>query len=336
MFTASTILGVIGGCACSLTLKLLKLCKLNRTQETSLIIFFAFLTYSCTELLGYSPIISLLFCGIILSHYAFYNLSFQSREESCIVSKIMSNIAEGFIFTYLGLTSITISHETFSFTFIFCILLFVLLGRLFAVYGISALFKLFCSRMFQFSFSDQGITFSTGCIRGAIAFGLALSMPNEKNKPLLISSTLILVFFTTVLFGAFMSSIVKFFSGTNKKKVPIDKEVFPLGQELERITLAQMEVCKNKADNQKADQNSAKPKTATKQIKGFWKKIDDKYIRPFLIDDWPDVKDDHQNIGKEIINILEDYQKNKIKKKVLQFTSKAISITNNETLLFNE
>ena len=41
-----------------------------------------------------------------MSHYAFYNLSFQAKEESSVVSRMLSNIAEVFVFAYLGLTLI--------------------------------------------------------------------------------------------------------------------------------------------------------------------------------------------------------------------------------------
>ena len=49
-----------------------------------------------------------------------------------------------------------------------------------------------------------------GSIRGAIAFGLAISIdtPNELNKEILPSSTLILVFFTTIVFGALMPFLI--------------------------------------------------------------------------------------------------------------------------------
>lgn len=137
MFAISTIFGIAGGLLCSIFLKKLRYFKLNRVQECSIIIFFAFMTYSCVELLGYSPIISLLFCGIFMSQYAFFNLSFQAREESSIVSKIMSNIAEAFVFTYLGLTSVSISPSSISLSFIFFVLIFVLLGRFLAIYGLS-------------------------------------------------------------------------------------------------------------------------------------------------------------------------------------------------------
>jgi sodium/hydrogen exchanger-like protein 6/7 len=141
MFFMSTILGILGGLSSSIFLKKLKYFKLNRVQECSIILFFAFMTYSCVEILEYSPIISLLFCGISMSHYSFYNLSFQAREESSIVSKIMSNIAEAFVFTYLGITSVSISESSINFTFISCIFIFVVMGRYISIYGLSFIFK---------------------------------------------------------------------------------------------------------------------------------------------------------------------------------------------------
>lgn len=137
LFIMSTLIGIAGGLICSFCLKYLKAFNLNRVQECSIIIFCAFMTYSFSEIVGYSPIISLLFSGIFMSHYSFYNLSFQAREESSIVSRIMSNIAEAFVFTYLGLTSVSISSHYFSLSFIFWILIFVLTGRILAIYGIS-------------------------------------------------------------------------------------------------------------------------------------------------------------------------------------------------------
>ncbi len=55
---------------------------MGRTQETCIIILFAFISYLSAEQLQLSPIIALLVTGIIMSNYAFYNLSFQAREES--------------------------------------------------------------------------------------------------------------------------------------------------------------------------------------------------------------------------------------------------------------
>jgi NhaP-type Na+/H+ or K+/H+ antiporter len=141
LFIVSTVLGIVGGLLCSYFLKKMKIFRLTRTQECSIIVFFAFITYAGTELIGFSPIIALLFCGIFMSHYAFYNLSFQAREESSIVSKIMSNIAEAFVFAYLGLTAITIPTDSISLSFMFWVLIFVTLGRFLAIYGVSLILR---------------------------------------------------------------------------------------------------------------------------------------------------------------------------------------------------
>ena len=319
LFIMSTLMGISGGLFCSFILKLLKSFQLNRVQESSLIVFFAFLTYSITDTLDYSPIIALLFCAIFMSHYAFYNLSFQSREESSIVSKIMSNISEGFVFTYLGLTSISIPYESFSIKFIILVFIFILLGRFFSIYGLSFFLQLLKCKFFQFSKNEQGLTFFSGCIRGAVAFGLAISIPSNskeenKNKKMLISSTLILVFSSTLIFGALMSSIVKYFSKGKKKKKEIDpfNEVFQKyslqGYDGELMTIGYEKIGKKNSDDDLNDN----------QIKGFWYNIDDNILRPIFIDDWPDVKAQHEEIAKEILDILKKHEENKMKNKILR------------------
>ena len=317
MFFFSCFIGVGNGLLCSFLLKILKTVHLSRVQETSLIIFFAFLTYLVTEMMHFSPIISLLFCGIFMSHYAFYNLSFQAREESSIVSKILSNIAEGFVFTYLGLTSISISHDSFSFIFLLLVFIYVLIGRFLAVYGISFILNIFRLKIFQ--------TFFAGCIRGAIAFGLAISMPAEdedsiKNKQMLISSTLILVFITTVLFGALMSPIVKFFTkGQNISRRNNQDNGF-IGDEIknyslqgfdgETLTIGDIESFLNK------------PRNHINKIQGLWQKIDEKILKPIFIDNYNTAREEHAQIAKEIMQLFENHEKKKLKQKAINSFNK--------------
>jgi NhaP-type Na+/H+ or K+/H+ antiporter len=137
LFLFSLIFGLFIGLICTLFLKKMKNFKLHRVQECSIIIFFAFFSYTISELIGLSPIISLLFSAMFMSHYSFYNLSFQAREESSIVSKIMSNIAEAFVFTYLGLTFLSLSNTSFSFTFLIAEFMIVIFSRYVSVYSLS-------------------------------------------------------------------------------------------------------------------------------------------------------------------------------------------------------
>lgn len=73
---------------------------------------------------------------------------------------------------------------------------------------------------FKMKFSEKSIMTFAGSIRGAIAFGLAISIEsnNKKIKQVLVSSTLVLVFITTILFGGLMPIVIKFFKGFEPKK----------------------------------------------------------------------------------------------------------------------
>jgi NhaP-type Na+/H+ or K+/H+ antiporter len=141
LFFYSFIVGIVVGGLSSLFLKKLKFIKLNRVQETSIVIFFAFISYTLAEEMGLSPIIALLFSGIMMSHYTFYNLSFQAREESSVVSRMMANIAEAFVFTYLGLTMIKSMSSVLSVSFLLWELIFVVFGRIVGIFGLAFLMK---------------------------------------------------------------------------------------------------------------------------------------------------------------------------------------------------
>lgn len=52
-------------------------------------------------------IVSLLFCGITLKHYAYHNMSRSSQRATRAIFGILASLAENFIFIYLGLSLFT-------------------------------------------------------------------------------------------------------------------------------------------------------------------------------------------------------------------------------------
>lgn len=186
MFLLSFLIGAIVGCACSVCLRCLKskAIILNRIQEIAVLFFFAFISYTLTEELGMSPRIALLFSGIFMSNYAFYNLSFQAREESSVVSGLLATIAEEVVFTYLGLTLLYYMTYSLSLTFIVIEFFIIILGRLVGIFGIPLLMCLFKVKSFKMKISEKGIMSCAGSIRGAISFRLAISIktPNNTHK----------------------------------------------------------------------------------------------------------------------------------------------------------
>jgi hypothetical protein len=89
---------------------------------------------------------------------------------------------------------------------------------------------------FKLNSSDQGIMSFAGTIRGAIAFGLVISI-ESPNKDMLIGSTLVIVFISTIIFGALMPSVITFFKKLevvsleqlekHKRKMSIEEKTFP-------------------------------------------------------------------------------------------------------------
>ena len=91
---------------------------MHRVHEILILMLFAFLSWVLAVQLDLSPIISLLFNGVTMSHYTYYNLSFQARDQSAVVSRLFSLIAEAFVFIYLGLSALYYMTHSVSIGFI--------------------------------------------------------------------------------------------------------------------------------------------------------------------------------------------------------------------------
>lgn len=63
-------------------------------------------------------IVSLLFCGITLKHYAYHNMSRRTRLGTKYIFQVLAQMSENFIFIYLGLSLFTITELVFKPTII--------------------------------------------------------------------------------------------------------------------------------------------------------------------------------------------------------------------------
>lgn len=73
--------------------------------------------------------------------------------------------------------------------------------------------------------SDLGIMCFSGSIRGAIAFGLAISIQteNKAHKEVIVSSTLVLVLFTCLIYGALMPFFIKYIKTFDEQNVEAEQ-----------------------------------------------------------------------------------------------------------------
>ena len=123
-----------------------------------------------------------------MAHYAYYNVSKKARKGSVIAVEVTSNLAETFLFVYLGLSSLAIKPETVKWDFIGCVLVATLVARFFSVFIPLGLIWCCKGGEMALKWNQVWLIAIGGAVRGAIAFGLALQI-NSPNKEILKTTT---------------------------------------------------------------------------------------------------------------------------------------------------
>ncbi|KAJ7522860.1 hypothetical protein O6H91_18G029700 [Diphasiastrum complanatum] len=173
----------------------------------------AYLSYTIAELFYLSGILTVFFCGIVMSHYTWHNVTESSRITSKHTFATMSFIAETFIFLYVGMDTLDVdkwkkANERASFSIAGILLLLVLLGRAAFVFPLSALSNyLRRTPGTRINYRQQIIIWWAGLIRGAVSIALAFNefttsgTSRTSEHATIITSTIMIVLFSTVVFG---------------------------------------------------------------------------------------------------------------------------------------
>lgn len=138
IFTFSLALGVAFGLGCSLMLKHSRL-STYPPLETALVLLIAYTSYFFSNGVTMSGIVSLLFCGITLKHYAYHNMSRRTQRATRYIFQTLANLSENFIFIYLGLSLFTQDMLVYKPLFIIVTVAAVVASRYAAVFPIAGL-----------------------------------------------------------------------------------------------------------------------------------------------------------------------------------------------------
>lgn len=149
-----------------------------------------------------------------MAHYAWYNLSPQSKTTTSLAFGAIGFGAEAFVFAYLGLTFFSYASYEWSWQFFISEFFVIVIGRFLGIigllYGVSILF----GHKRELSFKEAMFLYCGGMIRGAIAFGLVLRLDKSlPNREVIITTSLCLVIVTTLLFGTLMPILSKYLLG---------------------------------------------------------------------------------------------------------------------------
>ena len=220
----SILLGIAFGLTQSYLMKKMRSLTRDPVAECAIIFAFGYISYIVAEMMHQSGIITLLFCGVTMAKYGWYNLSPQGQTTSPVVFQFLGYLAEGFVFCYLGLTFFSYRNMPFSISLIFILMAVIVLCRFVATVGFVTLLKLCCRyerrHADPINFRELVFIWYSGLIRGAIAFGLVLCIDKSfAGRDLIVTTCLSLVLLTTIIFGSTVSLVSLCLFGDPHKKL---------------------------------------------------------------------------------------------------------------------
>jgi sodium/hydrogen exchanger-like protein 6/7 len=216
-FSVSMVLGVAFGLAMSLVLKHSSL-AVYPSIESCLVALCAYTCYFFSNGLSMSGIVSLLFCGITLKHYAYHTMSLRTQRATKYIFGTLAKLSENFIFIYLGMslfTSPPSGEKVTSYVkplFIAVTTVAVVFTRYAAVFPLSELINFFQrhargQRSEELPHAYQMMLFWAG-LRGAVGVALAAGFKG-RNAQTLRTTVLVVVVLTVVLFGGTTSRMLE-------------------------------------------------------------------------------------------------------------------------------
>ncbi|TMS16103.1 Sodium/hydrogen exchanger 8 [Larimichthys crocea] len=273
MFFGSAALGTLTGLISAIFLKHFDLRK-TPSLEFGMMIIFAYLPYGLAEGIKLSGIMSILFAGIVMSHYTHHNLSPVTQILMQQTLRTVAFMCETCVFAFLGLSIFSFPHN-FEISFVIWCIVLVLLGRAINIFPLSFLLNFF--RDHKITPKMMFIMWFSG-LRGAIPYALSLHLglePIEKRQ-LIGTTTIIIVLFTILLLGGGTMPLIRIMDieesqsrRKNKKDINLSKTE-KMGNTIESEHLSELTEEEYEAHiYQRQD------------LKGFmW--LDAKYLNPFF------------------------------------------------------
>ncbi|BFG37019.1 hypothetical protein CerSpe_232930 [Prunus speciosa] len=297
LFFTSTALGIAAGLLSAYIIKTLYFGRHSTDRECALMMLMAYLSYMLAELMGLSGILTVFFSGIVMSHYTWHNVTENSRITTKHAFATMSFIAETFIFLYVGMDALDIdkwkaSNASPGTSVGVSSLLFalVLIGRAAFVFPIANITNCFKKREgTKIEFRNQFIMWWAGLMRGAVTIALSYSQFAEssdststQDNSLMITSTIIVVLFSTVVFGSITKPLISALLLQHAKPNISDATDIPSLEDLRLLFLEPGEPS-GEGNSQPARKGSSfrlLMTHPTSTVHYLWRKFDDKFMRP--------------------------------------------------------
>ncbi|KAL6989622.1 hypothetical protein U1Q18_015373 [Sarracenia purpurea var. burkii] len=228
-----------------------------------------------------------------MSHYTWHNVTESSRVTTKHGFATISFIAETFIFLYVGMdaldidkwrnskasaiTSIAVSSTLF---------VLVLVGRAAFVYPLANICNFLKRRdRDKIVLKQQFIIWWAGLIRGAVTIALSYNQFSDrtsKESSLMITSTIIVVLFSTLVFGSVTKPLIEAVLLRHAKPTVSDLGDFASLEDLRLMFLESGDPSENSGNHSVQRRGSLRLliSNPTSTVHYFWRKFDDGFMRP--------------------------------------------------------
>ncbi|XVF62670.1 hypothetical protein PTKIN_Ptkin09bG0026900 [Pterospermum kingtungense] len=297
LFILSTLMGVLAGLLSAYIIKKLYFGRHSTDREVALMMLMAYLSYMLAELFYLSAILTVFFCGIVMSHYTWHNVTESSRVTTKHAFATLSFVAEIFIFLYVGMDALDIekwkvvSDSPGKSVGVSAILLgLILVGRAAFVFPLSFISNLTKKASYEkVNFKQQVTIWWAGLMRGAVSMALAynqftsLGHTQERGNAIMITSTITVVLFSTVVFGLLTQPLIRI--------------LLPAPKHLTRMLSSEPSTPKsfivpllgneNESEADQSNRNIPRPtslrmllSTPSHTVHYYWRKFDNAFMRP--------------------------------------------------------
>ncbi|CAD6272930.1 unnamed protein product [Miscanthus lutarioriparius] len=265
LFFTSTILGVATGLLSAYIIKKLCFARHSTDREVSIMILMAYLSYMLSMLLDLSGILTVFFCGIVMSHYTWHNVTESSRVTTKHTFATLSFIAEIFLFLYVGMDALDIEKWKLASSSPKkpIALSAIILGLVMV------------------------IIWWAGLMRGAVSIALAYNKFTSSGhtevrvNAIMITSTVIVVLFSTMVFGLLTKPLLSLLipprTGLNTSSLLSSQSI------LDPLLTSMMGSDFDVGQINSPQYNLQFILTApTRSVHRLWRKFDDRFMRPMF------------------------------------------------------
>ncbi|KAF1001352.1 sodium/hydrogen exchanger 1-like isoform X1 [Apium graveolens] len=297
LFTTSTLLGISVGLLSAFIMKKLYPGRHSPDREVALMIVMAYLSYMMAELFDLSGILTVFFCGIVMSHYTWHSMTDGSKVTTKHSFATFSFICEICIFLYVGMDALDMEKWKFvsdspgkSVGLSAMLLGLVLIGRASFVFLLSFISNLTMkSKSEKVNLKQQVILWWAGLIRGAVSMALAYKQftrfghTQQPAHAIVLTSTITVVLFTTMVFGLMTKPLIRLLMPPSifNSKVLSSEPSSP------KFSMVPLLGSSQDPERDTGDQDIPRPASlsrllSTHTIHRHWRKYDDTYMRPLF------------------------------------------------------